>query len=92
MQGSADNEGMGLVFDAAAILSESIYWIPEDSTRLAKWASEYVLYLQSRHCHGAQAAPDARGTLFDVQYLAVLQFLGRCGPTCMSHISPALPA
>eukprot|EP00892_Ulva_mutabilis_P005950 jgi/Ulvmu1/3727/UM172_0005.1 len=75
--GTIDNKAMAMVFDAVAILSESTWWMPEDATRMARWASEYVLHLQSAHCRSEMAQENNHGTLFDVQYTAFLKFLGR---------------
>lgn len=77
-----------MVFDAVAILSESTWWMPEDATRMSRWASEYILHLQSAHCHNEASQENNHGTLFDVQYAAFLKFLGRCGIASAARSMP----
>lgn len=84
MQGTIDNKGIVLVFDGIAMITTSAAWREEDATAMAAWASQFVLHLQSGHCTDEQASLNNHGTYFDVQYLSILIFLGRCArpPGC----------
>lgn len=78
IQGTIDNHATYAIFEAVALLADSKAWTKEDHAALVQWFSKYIHHLQSNHCRNESLQENNHGTYFDVQYLSVLSFLGRC--------------
>ena len=79
VQGNINFRNIGNVLDGIYLIRDSGAWTAADEAAWRAWLEEYKAYLESGPVEPERCSMCNHGLYYDMQMLAVMRYLGRCG-------------